>query len=59
MINMVSGLLLTGSPIRISADRIVLADTRNFSQLTASFFASQSLGIHRAPLSYFLYGSPD
>ena len=57
---MVSGLLLTGYPIRISADLVVLADPRSFSQLTASFFASQSLGIHRTPLITFymvhLYG---
>ena len=38
-----------GCPIRISADRFVFADPRGFSQLVASFFASESLGIHRAP----------
>ena len=30
-----------------------LAPPRNFSQLTTSFFASQSLGIHHVPLTTF------
>ncbi len=40
---------LPGCPIRISADRSPLAAPRGFSQPVASFFASGSLGIHRAP----------
>ena len=40
-----------GCPIRISADQFVCADPRGFSQLATSFFASESLGIPRAPLS--------
>ena len=38
-----------GSPIRIRADQVLLADPRTFSQLTASFFAAGSLGILRSP----------
>ena len=34
--------------IRISADRLILADPRSFSQLIASFFGSQCQGIHPA-----------
>ena len=49
----VSGLGLTGCPIRISADQFVCADSRSFSQLITSFFASESLGIHRLPFFYF------
>jgi hypothetical protein len=40
-----------GCPIRTPADRPVCAGPRGFSQLAASFFASGSLGIPRAPLS--------
>ena len=40
-----------GCPIRIPADQLVCADPRSFSQLVASFFASESLGIPRAPFS--------
>src|SRR5690606_40415195 len=40
-----------GCPIRTPADHFVCADPRGFSQLAASFFASESLGIPRAPLS--------
>ena len=50
----VSGLGLTGCPIRISADQFVCADSRSFSQLITSFFASESLGIHRLPLLTFV-----
>ncbi len=42
-----------GCPIRISADRFVCADPRGFSQLIASFIASESLGILHAPLLTF------
>ena len=41
---------LTGCPIRIPPDRNLFAVPRGFSQLTASFFASRSLGIRRPPL---------
>ena len=43
-----------GCPIRISADRVVCANPRSFSQLVTSFFASESLGIHRLPSVYFV-----
>gem|GEM_PF-1722641 len=39
-----------GCPIRTSADHFASADPRGFSQLGTSFFASESLGIPRAPL---------
>ena len=39
-----------GCPIRIPADQPVCAGPRGLSQLAASFFASESLGIPRAPL---------
>lgn len=42
---------LPGCPIRISADQLVCANPRSFSQLTTSFFASQSLGIRHTPLT--------
>ena len=41
---------LVGCPIRTPADRWVCAPPRGFSQLVASFVASGSLGIPRAPL---------
>src|SRR5690606_28529002 len=44
-----------GCPIRISTDQTLLAGPRSFSQLITSFFASESLGIPRAPL--FTYSS--
>ena len=44
---------LPGCPIRIPADRFVFADPRSFSQLIASFFAFQSLGIPHVPLFTF------
>ena len=37
---------LVGFPIQISADQIVFANPRSFSQLITSFFGSQCLGIH-------------
>ena len=39
-----------GCPIRRPACRRLLATQRSFSQLTASFFVSRRLGIHRMPL---------
>ena len=48
-----TALRLPGCPIRRSADRRPFAPTRGFSQLTTSFFASVSLGIHHAPLLAF------
>ena len=44
-----------GCPIRISTDQIALANPRSFSQLITSFFASESLGIPRAPLFTYFY----
>ena len=35
-----------GFPIQISADQLVFANPRSFSQLITSFFGSQCLGIH-------------
>jgi hypothetical protein len=46
-----------GCPIRTSTDQFVLADPRGFSQLITSFFASESLGIPRAPLITYFYFS--
>ena len=48
---------IVGCPIRISTDQIVCADPRSFSQLITSFFASESLGIPRAPLFTYFYSS--
>jgi hypothetical protein len=48
-----------GCPIRTSTDQFVLADPRGFSQLITSFFASESLGIPRAPLITYFYSLPD
>ena len=48
----------TGCPIRISPDLYLFAVPRSFSQLTTSFFASESLGIHLTlflPSSFFGY----
>ena len=42
----VQALPWTGSPIRISTDRSLLAAPRGFSQLAASFFGGWRLGIH-------------
>jgi len=44
---------LVGCPIRRSADHRLCAPPRSFSQLVASFFASESLGIRRAPFFTF------
>ena len=51
-IRAVSGSLLTGCPIRTSADQWVFAPPRGFSQLVTSFFASESPGIPHAPFSF-------
>lgn len=40
----------SGYPIRISPDHRLLAASRGFSQLAASFFACWHQGIHRTPL---------
>lgn len=45
---------LPGCPIRKSRDYGLFAPPPCLSQLITSFFASESLGIHRLPLSYFL-----
>ncbi len=42
-------LLVSGCPIRTSADRFVFANPRSLSQLIASFIAFQSLGILHVP----------
>ena len=42
---------IVGCPIRISADQLVCANPRSFSQLITSFIASESLGIPHTPLS--------
>ena len=44
-----------GSPIRTPADHFVFADPREFSQLTASFFATRSQGILRSLLFSFSF----
>ena len=44
-----------GCPIRTSTDLRSFAAPRSFSQLTTSFVASKSLGIHHAPLFRFLF----
>ena len=36
---------IVGCPIQTSADQLVFANPRSFSQLITSFFASESLGI--------------
>ena len=41
---------MVGCPIRTSADHVLFADPRSFSQLITSFFASESLGILHALL---------
>ena len=40
---------MVGCPIRTPADQFLFADPRSFSQLTTSFFASESLGIPHTP----------
>ena len=49
---------MPGCPIRKSTDQIVCADPRSLSQLITSFVASESLGIHRLPLSVFAPNVP-
>ena len=44
-----------GCPIRTSAGRRVFAPRRGFSQLVASFFASESQGLLHVPFSPFLF----
>ena len=46
---------IVGCPIRIFTDHKICASPRNFSQLIASFIASESLGIRHAPLLNLLY----
>ena len=46
---------IVGCPIRISADHIVCANPRSFSQLITSFIASETLGIPHTPLFSLLY----
>ena len=46
---------IVGCPIQVSTDQIVCANPRSFSQLITSFFASESLGIPRAPLITYFY----
>ena len=43
----------TGCPIRTSTDQWIFAPPRSFSQLIASFFAFESLGILHAPFFTF------
>ena len=47
-----------GCPIRTPADQPLFAGPRSFSQLTTSFFASESLGIPHAPFSTSSYARP-
>ena len=44
-----------GYPIRKSPDQRSFAPTRSLSQLTTSFFASLSQGIHHSLFSFFFY----
>jgi len=46
---------MMGFPIRKSSDRKMFALPRSLSQLTTSFFASESLGIRHALLIAFKY----
>ena len=46
---------IVGCPIRISADQLVCANPRSFSQLITSFIASESLGIPHTPLFSLLH----
>ena len=58
-ISAVSSFRTTGCPIRRSADHRPFAPTRGFSQLTTSFIASVSQGIHHAPLLSFPFSRRD
>ena len=49
---------VAGCPIRTPADQFLFADPRRFSQLTTSFFASESLGIPHTPFITSLFDSP-
>ena len=49
---------MVGCPIRTPADQLLFADPRSFSQLTTSFFASESLGIPHTPFLTSLFDSP-
>ena len=42
---------MVGCPIRTPTDQALFAGPRSFSQLTTSFFASESLGIPHTPFS--------
>jgi hypothetical protein len=53
------GFTMTGCPIRISLDQWSFAPPQSFSQLITSFFASESLGIRRPPLSSSLLSLDD
>ena len=46
---------IVGCPIRVSADHIVCANPRSFSQLITPFIASESLGIPHTPLLTFFF----
>ena len=46
---------MLGCPIRKSSDQFLCANPRSLSQLIASFFASESLGIRHTPLLSLLY----
>src|SRR5882724_10733162 len=46
---------MVGCPIRTPADQFLFADPRSFSQLTTSFFASESLGIPHTPFLTSLF----
>ena len=46
---------MVGCPIRTPADQLLFADPRSFSQLTTSFFASESLGIPHTPFLTSLF----
>ena len=51
--------IVPGCPIRTSADQLVFANPRGFSQLTTSFVAFESLGIpHLLFLTFYYHTSP-
>ena len=49
---------MMGCPIRKSPDQRLFAPTRRLSQLTTSFIASSSQGIHRLPFCFLLLSLP-